>query len=290
MQRDDIAFDSEGNTLRGWLFRPEGTGPFPGVIATGGFAGVKDGFLGYPYHEVFAEAGIATLLYDHANCGDSDGTPRQELDPILQQRGYRDAVTFLADHPEIDADRIGLWGTSYSGGHVLAVGATDGRVRCVVSQAMTISGYHNLRLRHTPASYEALRAAWEQDRLGRSRGEPPTMVQAFADDSPTVQFARARPPEERRNWRNEITVRSWEHYSRYEPAAFIDRISPRPLLMIVAADDSMTPADDALAAYERALHPKKLVLVPGNHYAVYTDQFERTAAAARDWFAEHLLG
>lgn len=64
LRRDDVEFDSEGTTLRGWLFVPDGEGPFPGVVVTAGFAGVREGFLGHPYQDVFAEAGIATLVYD----------------------------------------------------------------------------------------------------------------------------------------------------------------------------------------------------------------------------------
>ncbi|MCU1484119.1 MAG: hydrolase of the alpha/beta superfamily [Actinomycetia bacterium] len=285
---EDVEFRSEGRTLRGWLTRPAGPGPHPGVAMTGGFAAVKEGFLGHPYHEVFAAAGIATLLYDHANCGSSDGEPRQELDPVLQQRGYRDALTFLAGHDLVDAERLGLWGTSYSGGHVLAVAAADRRVRCVVAQCMTISGHANLRRRHPPASLDALRRAWADDRLARAAGAAPAMVPAFGEGSDSVRFADSRPPEQRASWRNEVTVRTWELYDEYEPAAFIERISPTPLLMIVAADDTMTPAEDALAAHERALEPKRLVLVPGGHYAAYVEQFDVTSGAARDWFVEHL--
>jgi len=287
-RRLDVEFESEGNVLSGWLFLPDGDGPFPAVVASAGFAGVREGFLGHPYQDVFAASGIATLIHDHANCGDSGGEPRQELDPWLQQRGYRDAVTFLVNHDAIHGDRIGIWGTSYSGGHVLEVAASDRRVKAVVSQAMTISGRHNLELRHTQAAYRQLRESWEADRGARGRGEPPTVVQAFADESASVRFAMSREPEHRKNWRNEITLRSWEHYDHYDPAAFIERISPTPLLMIVGIEDAMTPAADALAAYERALHPKRLVLIPGDHYAAYGPQFEVTSTAARDWFVEHL--
>jgi fermentation-respiration switch protein FrsA (DUF1100 family) len=255
---------------------------------TSGFAGVKEMFLSYPYQEAFVDGGVAVLLYDHPNCGESGGEPRQELDPVLQQRGYRDALTFLAGHDEIDAERLGVWGTSYSGGHVIAVAAADRRVRCVVSQAMTISGHHNLLRRHTPAGYDELRSSWAADRLGRARGDPPIRVPAFAENSDSVRFAMSRPPEHRRNWRNEITLRSWELYDEYEPVALIQRVSPTPLLMIVALDDNMTPAEDALAAYGRALEPKKLVTIRGTHYAAYEEHFERTRQAARDWFVEHL--
>jgi fermentation-respiration switch protein FrsA (DUF1100 family) len=285
---EDVEFSSEGRTLRGWLTLPDGVGPHPGVVMTGGFAAVKEGFLDHPYHQVLAAAGIAVLLYDHPNCGASDGEPRQELDPVLQQRGYRDAITFLAGDARIDADRIGIWGTSYSGGHVLAVAAADRRVRCVVAQAMTISGHTNLLRRHAPDAYAGLHRRWAADRLARARGEPPALVPAFAEGSESERFNLARPAAHRANWRNEVTLRTWELYDEYEPAAFIERIAPTPLLMIVAADDVMTPAEDSLAAYERAGQPKHLVVVPGGHYAPVTEQFGRTSAAARDWFLEHL--
>lgn len=289
MHQHDVELESEGRTLRGWLVLPEGEGPFPGVVMTSGFAGVKEGFLGNPYHRVLADAGIAVLLYDHANTGASDGLPRQELDPVLQQRGYRDAITFLAGRDEIDADRIGLWGTSYAGGHVLAVAAHDRRVRCVVSQVMTISGHRNLELRHTPESLAALRRGWAEERLRVAAGAEPTVVQAFGDQSESVRFQDARPPEEKERWQNAVTLRTWELYDEYEPAAFIHRIAPTPLLMIVCLDDTMTPVSDALDAYERALQPKRLVTMPGSHYALYRGEgFERSSSAAREWFVEHL--
>jgi fermentation-respiration switch protein FrsA (DUF1100 family) len=289
VRRTDIEFESEGRTLRGWLVLPETREPMPGVVMTSGFAGVKEGFLGNPYHLVMADAGLAVLLYDHANTGRSDGLPRQELDPVLQQRGYRDAITFLCGHELVDPERIGIWGTSYSGGHVLNVAAHDRRVKAVVSQAMTVSGHQNLLRRHTPATYAALRASWARERLRIARGEEPTLVPAFAEDSESVRYQAARPSHEREFWRNEITLRTWELYDEYEPAACINRISPTPLLMIVPLGDTMTPAEDALAAYDRALEPKKLVTVPGSHYAVYGEQFEQSSRAARDWFVTHLL-
>jgi uncharacterized protein len=274
--------------LRGWLLLPGGDGPCPGVVMSSGFAGVKEGFLGNPFHTVVAEAGMAVLLYDHANTGTSDGEPRQELDPIVQQRGYKDAITFLARRDEIDAGRIGIWGTSYSGGHVLAVAAHDRRVRAVVAQAMTISGHRNLLRRHSPAAYVHLQRTWAEERLRVASGDAPTAIQAFSDDSESVRYQAGRPPEERENWRNEVTVRTWELYDEYEPAAFIERIAPTPLLMIVPLDDTMTPTEDALDAYERAGEPKRLVTIPGTHYAVYGAQFERTSTEAREWFDTHL--
>ena len=101
-----------------------------------------------------------------------------------------------------------------------------------------------------------------------------------------TETGRTRAP----SWRNEVTLRTVEMLMDYEPEAYITRISPTPLLMVVAAGDVLTPADLAVAAYQQALEPKRLVLLPGGHFDAYTGpDFELSSGAARDWFVEHLL-
>ena len=82
--------------------------------------------------EVFAGAGLGALVFDNRNFGASEDEPRQEIDPWAQVRDYRHAITYARTLPEVDRDRIGVWGSSYNGGHILVVGAIDRRVRCVV--------------------------------------------------------------------------------------------------------------------------------------------------------------
>jgi fermentation-respiration switch protein FrsA (DUF1100 family) len=288
MTRLDVEFFSEGVRLAGWLYPAAGPGPTPAVVMASGYGGVRGGLHAYGYPQSFAAAGLTTLLFDYPHLGASDGEPRQELDPLEQQRAYRDGITYLAGHPDVDADRIGIWGTSYSGGHVLVVGAQDRRVKAVVSQAMTISGHANSLARNSPAEYAALAARFAEDRLRRARGEAPAMVPMFAETSESYLKTMSRPPVDREHWVNEITLRSLEYYDEYEPGMWVDRISPRPLLMIVPTGDILTPSTDALAAYERALHPKALITVPGGHHSVYEEQFATTSGAAIDWFREHL--
>ena len=89
-------------------------------------------------------------------------------------------------------------------------------------------------------------------------------------------------------WRNEVTLRSMEMAREWEPASYIERVSPTPLLLIVAAADTLTLTDLALAAYERALEPKRLLLLPGGHFGVYGEHFPTASSAARDWLVEKL--
>jgi fermentation-respiration switch protein FrsA (DUF1100 family) len=296
--RQDIEFQAEGPRLRGWLYTPEiGGPPFPTIVMAHGFSAVKEMYLDR-FAEAFAEVGLAALVFDHRNFGASDGSPRFEIDPWAQAYDYRDAVTYARTRPEVDRERIGVWGSSYSGGHVLVVGAVDRRVKCVVAQVPLVSGYRNI-LRLVRSDFLAgLRASLDQDRESRFAGQPPAMVPVVSEDPlgtsalPTpdsyqwfTETARTRAPA----WRNEVTLRSIELLMDYEPGAWIERISPTPLLLVVAAGDHLTPSDLALEAYSRAREPRRLELLQGGHFDAYVGAgFDQASGAARDWFVQHL--
>jgi uncharacterized protein len=296
--RTDIAFRSEdGVTLRGWHYRPaDRSGRVPTIVLAHGFSAVKEMFLDR-FAEAFAAAGLASLVFDNRNFGASDGEPRQEIDPWQQVRDYRDAITFAETLPETDASRIGIWGSSYSGGHVLVVGAIDRRVKCVVSQVPLISG-HDLARRLVRSDFiGGLNRMFEDDRRARYAGKPPAMIPVVSEhpagpaalptpDSWTffTGTGRTRAPA----WKNEVTLRSVEMFIEYEPGSYISHISPTPLLLVVALGDHLTVADHALEAYERALMPKRLTMLNGGHFDAYEADFDRSAGAAADWLKEHL--
>lgn len=297
--RRDIEFKAEdGVTLRGWLYLPDGAaGPVPAVIMAHGFSAVKEMYLDR-YAEVFAAAGLAALVFDNRNFGASDGARRQHIDPWQQVRDYRDAITFAQTLPEVAAGRIGVWGSSYSGGHVLVLGAIDRRIRCVASQVPLISGHRNARRLIRADFMASVQAAFEGDRKTRYAGQAPAMIPVVAEDPlgpcalPTpdswqwfTETARLRAPA----WRNEVTLQSVEMFTEFEPGAYVEWISPTPLLLVVAAGDHLTVADEALSAYERALEPEKLALLAGGHFDAYVKDFDAASGAARDWFAQHLI-
>jgi cephalosporin-C deacetylase-like acetyl esterase len=300
---DDIEFDAEGATLRGWLYRPQtSASAAPVIVMAHGYNCLKEFYLD-KYAAAIASAGHVVLAYDHRNFGDSDGEPRQELDPWVQVRDYRHAISFAQTLDGVDRDRVGVWGTSYAGGHVLVVAAIDRRVGCVVAQVPTISGWESTLRRTPPQALAGLRQGFDADRLERFRGQPAKTVPMVVDPAETGAASHASadawefftgknaPPEDQwrfREWRNEVTLRSVELYSEYEPGSFIERIAPTPLLMVVGDDDAVCPTDLALAAFNRAHEPKRLELYSGGHFSAYTDQFERAAGVAAQWFAEHL--
>ncbi len=298
--RTDVEFKTEdGTTLRGWHYTPDnGTGPWPTVVMAHGFSAVKEMYLDR-FAEVFAASGLAALVFDHRNFGASDGEPRQEIDPWQQINGYRDAITYVESLSATDANRIGVWGSSYSGGHVLVLGAIDRRIKCVASQVPLISGHRNARRLIRADIIAAVDGMCAVDRRKRYAGGSPAMMPVVSED-PTGPAALPTPDSWKwftetgnmraPSWRNEVTLRSVELFMAYEPGAYIEFISPTPLLMVVALGDHLTVADEALGAYERARHPKKLVTLKGGHFDAYIADFDAASAAARDWLVEHLTG
>jgi fermentation-respiration switch protein FrsA (DUF1100 family) len=295
MERQDVAFTVEDNVaLRGWLFVPDGVGPHPAITMAHGFAGVKDHGL-ERFARAFADAGFVVLVHDHRAFGASDGSPRYDIDPWVQITDWRRAISFLESQPFVDPDRIGLWGSSYAGGHAIVLGATDRRLRAVVAQVPTISGYQQGLRRVAPDLVPALEAAFADDERQQFHGGPPA-TQAVVSADPSVPAAYRSPdaiafynqPAPPGAWDNVVTLRSTRAARMYEPGAFVARVSPTPLLMVVGLHDTITITDLALAAYERALQPKKLVTIDGGHFDPYVADFAEASGAAVEWFTEHL--
>src|SRR2546426_6260884 len=191
--RRDIAFKTEdGVTLRGCLYLPDRTaGQVATVVMAHEFSAVKEMYLDR-FAEVFAASGLGALVFDNRNFGASDGEPRQHIDPWQQVRDYRDAITFAETVAEVDRNRIGVWGSSYSGGHVLVMGAIDRRVRCVVSQVPLISGHRNARRLIRADFIAAVQGQFEADRRGRDNRQPPAMIPGGAEN-PMTPCAPAPP-------------------------------------------------------------------------------------------------
>jgi uncharacterized protein len=295
-ERRDVEFAVEGGDhLRGWLFVPtDAGGPRPAISMAHGYAGIKEQGI-EPFARAFAEAGFVVLLHDHRNFGASDGAVRHDVDPWRQVADWRRAISFLESLPEVDATRIGVWGTSYAGGHVIVLGATDRRIRAVVSQVPTISGFEQGLRRIPPDAIVALENAFSEDERAQLRGEPlrrqlivsadPSLPASYRSKDAIDFYLQPIPPG---IWENTVTSRSTRAARMYEPGIWIPRVSPTPLLMVVALNDTITVTDLALAAYERALEPKKLVTIPGGHFDPYLGQFQKSSSAAVAWFREHL--
>jgi uncharacterized protein len=292
--KHDVRFPADGGIeLGAWLFLPDGaSGPRPGITMSHGYAGTK--YHGIePMAEAFAAAEFVVLVHDHRGFGDSDGQPRQDVNPWVQVADWRRSISYLQDRDEVDEERIGLWGTSFSGGHALVLGATDRRLKAVVAQVPTIDGHAAGLRRVAPAAVAGLEAALAADERAQLRGEPPAMQPIVNPDGggtygAAEEVAFYLQPIPDGLWENTVTVRSTRWTRMYAPREFVSRVSPTPLLILAADHDNTVLTDLVLGAYEQALEPKRLVMLEGGHFDPYGAQFERASNAAVAWFTEHL--
>lgn len=299
--RRDINFKSDGINLAGWLYLPEasiGNGPWPAIVMANAFTAVKEIYLSN-YAERFAAAGLAVLAFDYRNFGDSGGEPRSQLFPHEQLEDLRNAITWLRRQPEIDPERIGAWGVSLGGGHVMFLAAFDKRIQAVVAMIPAINQWENFMTAMPREAFFGFLGTLAQDREARyDSGQvnylplvaPPGQGGLMPDEA--YQFYTQVQQSIAPGWANRITTQSLEKFVSYDPTGPIHLIAPTPLLMIVAEQDQIIPPPLARAAFERALEPKRYLSLPCTHTAVYnTDPFlSQAATAAIDWFREYLAG
>lgn len=142
--RSDLSLDSHGDRLAAWHY-PAGSDALttgrgrPCVVMAHGFGGTRDSGLA-PFAEAFAGAGADVLLFDYRGFGASGGEPRQVVDHRRHREDYHAAIAAARALPGVDPDRIVLWGSSYSGGHVIAVAGQDPRILGVISQGAAMDG------------------------------------------------------------------------------------------------------------------------------------------------------
>ncbi len=298
---EDIQFTSEGTTVRGHLYLPPGGGPFPLVVMAGGWCYVKE-LVQPTYARAFVDQGCAALVFDYRNFGDSGGARRQHIDPHLQIEDYRNAISFAETLQEVDPDRIGVWGLSYSGGHALVLTAVDPRIKCAVSQIPVVDGYLNMRLANGTVNFRRLQKALLDARRHRFATGEDVMVPHFTKDTDSEISAWPFPEgydvflhfqeNEAPNYDFDATLESVDLLMSYDVRPFVPRIVNTPVLMIVAENDDITLWDQEIGVYNAIpTVSKKLVVIPkSDHLALYSKKtlLEQCATAATDWFTEQL--
>ena len=282
-ERIDIRFPANGVELAGWHY-PAADGS-PVVVMSHGLSAVRRMNLDH-VARVFQAAGMAVFCYDHRNFGDSGGEPRQEADPWAQVRDMRDAISFAQTLPGVDPDRLGLWGTSYSGGHVLTVSALDRRVRCAVSQVPFTHGARTFDAWIPEKAREKTLTRMQADRAARYAGNAPVIVPSAIEGTETAEWVAETDTEGA--YVNALTLRSLEMLREYEPHSFASRIAPTPLMMIIADHDTQTPTAWQVETFQAIGEPKKLVRLDCRHYDPYSRNVEAASTAAGDWFHTHL--
>ncbi len=288
----DIAFRkaeiiSEGTRMAAELFAPQDASEtkLPTIVMAHGWGGVASQLR--PDAIQFARAGYLVLIFDYRGWGDSDSrvvlaSPRSErtqdrkftaevlqvrevVDPIDQTTDLANAVSWVYGESRCDRDRIGLWGSSYSGGHVVYVASRDPRVKATVSQVPALD-----------SRTMALNAGQRE--------------KTFAEASDRTHGRIAYPEPGARVIGNLRGAPLSEKLMQYAPVEDIGRADHCATLFILAENEELFDnREHGILAHERAKGPKKLVIIPKiTHYGVYLGARKQAQQLAIDWFDEHL--
>ncbi|WP_043635004.1 alpha/beta hydrolase [Nonomuraea candida] len=283
-----VEFVADGLTLAGDLRVPDGVGPWPGLVFTGPFTGVRDQVTGL-YAARLAERGYVTLAFDHRNWGESGGEPRHHEDPQGKLHDLRAAVSFLRSRAEVDAGRIGAVGICLGAGYALRFAAFDPRVRVFAGIAGAYNNPYAMRAADLTPYVEALE---RQDRGGPVEYLPAVAEQgeaAMPGDEPWAYYGTGRGAGAA--WANEVTRASVLELLTMDNMMGSDFLSPKPALIVHGVVDRYCSPEGAEEVFRRLDRPKKIVWVDAKqHIDLYDREPYVTQAvdATADFLAEHL--
>jgi len=287
----ELTFYSAGLKLAGTLYLPGNLQPGderPTVLCCHGLRANRKVILP-EFARAFAKQGYVAFVFDYRGFGDSEGT-KWRLISKERDEDIINATTFLGLQPEVDADRIVLFGISYGGANVISAGATDPRTKAVASIVGFGDGDRWARNSRRLWEYWALRKRIEKDRERRVLTGSSEYVDAYEILIPT-------PAEEKfysgsgqiASLKSELPLETAEDIMSYKPEAVVHQIAPRPLLIIGAELDYLTGFEECVSLYEKAREPKQLHILPGiSHYETYSQGFDTVMRLSLNLFGQAL--
>jgi len=295
----EVTIPAGGIELSGHLRLPvDSTSPVPGLVFTGPFTGVKEQVTGL-YAERLAEAGFATLAFDHRNFGSSDGDRRQHEDPAGKLEDLGAATSFLANLDGVAAEQIGCIGICMGGGYAIRFAAFDRRIKALAVVAAAFNDPRAMRSGIGPDGYRQMMANFADIAAKEHTTGTVDYIKAVSDvDGEDAAMPGAEPFEyygtarsASPGWKNEMTRLSVRELLTVDLAIGADFIGPTPTLIVHGRTDNFCSPDAAQDAYDRIEGTKELMwLDTTNHIDLYDQDEYVDPAIARitDWMAEYL--
>jgi dienelactone hydrolase len=296
MHRIDVSVPTDDGALAAWLYRPstDTNDPSPCIVLAHGFTGVRDMQLA-PAAERFAQAGLAALVFDYRHFGDSDGRPRQLLDLRRQYADWDAAVAYAQELEGVDPQRIVLWGTSFSGGHVLDAAVRHPDIAAAILQAPFVDGIDQMIRTKKSMIPRLIVDAW-RDQIRSWTRRPPHYVPVTCQSggyavlaSPHVWDSVPVIVPEGSTWRNEVAARLMLRLGMHRPVRHAKRVSC-PLLVQVLTDETVLGVRPAMKVAQLAPHGEMRFYEGLDHFDIYVgDGFERLNADQNDFLDRHVL-
>lgn len=297
VSRHNVEFKSQGVTCRAWLYEPDAsiTRPAPCIVMAHGLGGTRGDAL-EPYALRFCEAEFFVLMFDYRHQGDSDGEPRQIISIPRQIQDWTAAIALARRSDGIDPQRIALWGTSLSGGHVVIAAAKDHRIAAISAQCPMMDGGASSRMAlraSGPVNFMRLGLAAINDALRALFGigpkyvplvAPPGEVAAMASEDAYDGYTAFVHP----GWRNEVAARFFLRFPFYRPVSYAKTVRCPSLVLVCLKDSVASPrAGQDVAA--RMGEKARLVKLPIGHFDIYKGEgFERSSREQVKFFQEVL--
>ncbi|MFB7718125.1 alpha/beta hydrolase [Nocardia sp. NPDC056100] len=292
----NISFTSHGTRCEAWHFTGVAAEPGrPCVVMAHGFGGTRDtGLLGYA--GPFAAAGYDVLVFDYRSWGDSEGTPRQNVSCRRQREDYHAAIDAARRLPGVDPERIALWGTSYSGGHAVAVAAQDRRIAAVTAITPAMDGAATLAhvvRRAGPGTLARLAGHGAIDLTRAALGLAPHHLPIVGPPGSAAMMTspgalEAVVPVAGPTWRNEVCARAALAVGLNRPTTFAGRL-PCPILFQIGTRDSVAPPSAARRAAAKAGRLATIREYPVDHFDVYDGPWQRRAVTDQLHFLARVL-
>ena len=292
MKTVDSEFWSGGMKCAGTLYLPESGRP-PVVVMAHGF-GAERSFRLPAFAERFVEKGLAVYLFDYRNFGDSPAEPRNLVSPRRHLDDWGAAIDHARGLREVDGKRIGLWGTSFSGGHAMVAAAKFKPVSAAVSQVPFVDGVATA-LGFKPRFVAQAVGHAARDIARMATGRPPHLVPIVGDPD---EFAMMNTPDSKpgymalvpagSTWKNECPARIGLTLTMYRPTMYASRIDC-PVLVVLAENDSLISAGSVRRAAAK-IKREDLVPLPVGHFEPYVGEwFEKVVELEGEFLAKHLM-
>ena len=262
-ERSTVKIVSSGEKLDAWFYVPDKGGPHRAIVMAHGLGGIMSAGL-EPFAKKFSDAGFAVLVFDYRGFGASTGEPRQFVSVRKQLQDYRAAIDYLMQQSFIDSSRIGLWGSSFSGGHVLSLSASDPRIKAVVSQVPnvdTFSSTNSIRPRSQvfKLAMLGLKDIFTKREYVPVVGEPGTLAMLTSKGALEGYNSIAS-----KEWSPMLRASSGLGLTLYRPIVSVKKIQV-PVMYVIAEQDSEAPAKYAFKAAKKTKN-KEVYSYSGGHF------------------------
>jgi len=291
-ERLDLNFPSGAGHCGAWLFPSPAPARTPLIVLAHGLGATRELRL-EAFAERFRAAGYSCLVFDYRHFGASSGEPRQLLHVGRQLEDIASAVAWARTRPEVDPERIILWGTSFAGGHVISAAARDPRIAAVVSQCPFTDGLAS-GLALSPRSTAGAMVLAVRDVAASLRGRAPVMIATAGEPgSAALMTAPDALPgylalvPEGLPFRNEVAARIGFGILAYRPGRHAGEVRC-PILFCVCSRDSVAPARATLRHARRAPRGEIRIYDIGHFDIYHGEPFERAAADQLAFLERHV--